>query len=1013
MAGPAPDTGCYLVVKHSTWKGKYKRILGIGPESITTYNHNSLEITNQWLYKDIISIVPCLARAAQNPGANEFQLSMYKKNKADHMKFSCDHRADILTKALGHRHSFAQPITDDLRSGAQKVCGQDGSRRVLVSLVVTPRGVEQQCGRTGALISSYHYCDMEALLPVSDLPGGLAIKMSGFGRLHIFSCERRDEILTKAEDNSRKYIGQAINVAKTSLALAAAVASRMGRFSEDIHLTSLCEFPVQKLVSVSRHPHSTAIAAYEGGMPGGANYMSAAMEENTTLVRRILALTESCLVERDPVSYGLVTLRPLCDIHALVRCQHNPQRLEIEWVTGGTRVYTCSDRDALLASLMDGARGSGHLGVHVRMSPSDPYKRLGPASCPVNEEVESMCLRFLQQPVIGCPFAEAVERFNANVPYSGLLHSVSADGLFAENKERLITGALGVIVMRGEDTHATSPLVPAPHSNASSPASTPTNAPASSPLVNPSNVIATASTNSAPSTTTTSTATNSNTSTSSTTSSSSSSTSSMSMSSQFPSNGAVVNTVISSEELQAQFHALRRLVASKAGFAALTALPGFREKVGLKVIRGLQRQDAGNLGTGGLVIAAMLDFLTFAVCAPYSETTDGAHFDFLLRLLAGHGRVLYQLFRHPSLAVVKGAGLVLKAIIEEGEDDIPERMQRLSLTEGALPSHLYSALYTRLTADGRLLGQRQLSRLLVGLWTANNEAALELLARIVPRGLLATLESKESVPVDDIDRLNPRDNLAIAAAAEEAAARQGSAVVKAVGKAVKSTAKKVEQLVERHMDSQSHVSQSHVSQSHVSQSHVSQSHVSQSHVSQSHVSQSHVSQSHVSYVCCVLQKLESVEKTLQPATKHIEKYYEQYLEKHVDLICHRSNVREVLEGGGVRVFTELMSLAHLHTQRASLPAASNSIEAAATAGDQHKEWYYQVLGVLPGTGVTGGSGTTRYYGEWYYQVLGYNQVLGEYNQVLWGSTTRYWVEWYYQILKEGYYQVLEGAVQGE
>ena len=38
------------------------------------------------------------------------------------------------------------------------------------------------------------------------------------------------------------------------------------------------------------------------------------------------------------------------------------------------------------------------------------------------------------------------------------------------------------------------------------------------------------------------------------------------------------------EELEQQFHALRRLVASKAGFAAFTALPGFREKIGTKVV---------------------------------------------------------------------------------------------------------------------------------------------------------------------------------------------------------------------------------------------------------------------------------------------------------------------------------------------------------------------------------------------------------------------------------------------
>ena len=37
------------------------------------------------------------------------------------------------------------------------------------------------------------------------------------------------------------------------------------------------------------------------------------------------------------------------------------------------------------------------------------------------------------------------------------------------------------------------------------------------------------------------------------------------------------------KETEAVFHAIRRLVASRAGFAAFTSLPGFREKLGLKV----------------------------------------------------------------------------------------------------------------------------------------------------------------------------------------------------------------------------------------------------------------------------------------------------------------------------------------------------------------------------------------------------------------------------------------------
>ncbi|KAG0721186.1 DnaJ subfamily C member 13 [Chionoecetes opilio] len=402
-----------------------------------------------------------------------------------------------------------------------------------------------------------------------------------------------------------------------------------------------------------------------------------------------------------------------------------------------------------------------------------------------------MHLKFLQQPPPGWTFMEAVERLNANVSYSGLLHAVTAEvgglqGFFAENKERLITGGIGSLVIR-EGDQATLPA----------------------------------------------------------------------------------------EEVEAQFHALRRLVASKAGFACLTSLPGFREKVGVKVVKALMRNNDGinhaaidmlcaimqpmhddpdlkqeqlnkasllaspkfqeklletwvyhvTHGTGALVVAAMLDFLTFALCAPYSETTDGSHFDRLLEMVADNGRSLYRLFQHPSLAIIKGAGLILKAVIEEGENDIPMHMQQLALTEGALPHHLYTALFTQ-TADGRLLTHRQLSRSLVALWAAENNLATELLERTVPSGLLAFLDSKDTVPLDDIDRLNIRDNLRLA---EEDEKNKKNQVLDSLDRAYKTSVKKVEHMMERHMD-----------------------------------------------------KIETVERHLQVGAKHVEAYYEAYLERHVD-----------------------------------------------------------------------------------------------------------------------------------
>lgn len=85
--------------------------------------------------------------------------------------------------------------------------------------------------------------------------------------------------------------------------------------------------------------------------------------------------------------------------------------------------------------------------------------------------------------------------------------------------------------------------------------------------------------------------------------------------------------------------------------------------------------------------------------------------------------------------MVKGAGLVMRAIIEEGDAEISGRMQELALAEAALPSHLLTALYT-CDENRRMLVHRQLSRHLVGLWVTNNTIAMDLLTRLMVYKLL-------------------------------------------------------------------------------------------------------------------------------------------------------------------------------------------------------------------------------------------------------------------------------------
>ncbi|XP_012892866.1 PREDICTED: dnaJ homolog subfamily C member 13-like, partial [Dipodomys ordii] len=97
----------------------------------------------------------------------------------------------------------------------------------------------------------------------------------------------------------------------------------------------------------------------------------------------------------------------------------------------------------------------------------------------------------------------------------------------------------------------------------------------------------------------------------------------------------------------------------------------------------------------------------------------------------------------------------------EGDKEIATKMQELALSEGALPRHLHTAMFT-ISSDPRMLTHRQLSRHLVGLWTADNATATNLLKRILPPGLLAYLDSSDAVPEKDADRMHVRDNVKIA-----------------------------------------------------------------------------------------------------------------------------------------------------------------------------------------------------------------------------------------------------------
>lgn len=702
------SSSSYVVVKHS-WKGKYKRILVIEATQISTFDPKTMKLTNCWPYDEVIDVAPL--------NADLFKLLFRKKSgNTDLLKFSSEFRKDILCDIICHR-----PRPTDKYSPMQYECSKfHWSRQELPAILKLTSNAIVQTDSIGSAHAYYYFKHIQHISIASNPPGCICFTTSSFGRMHMFRLTSKvksnvkdpdklvEDFIKNLQDYCINNCGVSLLVKKDPIELEQFYSLKFGpKYSTDEALTSLHEFTVYKLHQ--RHQMRP--------------------------IRRILCLTNSCLVERNPDTYQPVTVKPLSDIFSLIRSTDDPQVFTIEYASlSTTSSYSTTERDALLASLVESARSSSNIDVHVKMTPTNMGWRCGPLHVPVDDEIERSHLKALQTLPVGWTFMDAIYRFNTICPYSGLSHQASQDvKLFVENKAKLIETALISFVDQAEggsipisDVHNTS------------------------------------------------------------------------------------NQTKKPADAEQYFQAIRRLVASKPGFALFNQSERFRAYLGRSIVKTIKinndaityagfdvlcalmqpmhpdcdiRHEQLNKnsllatkefleslldvlklhvtrGTGALVVSSMLDFLTYALCAPYSETTESSCFDTLLNLVATNGRDIYRLFQHPSLAIVKGAGLVIKAIIQEGDPNVSKRMQELSLAEGALMKHLHIGLFSQFR-DGRALGVQYLSRHLVALWSIGNEETKALFKRMFPLGLLNYLDSTEKPPQSMISLPN-RDNLMLA-----------------------------------------------------------------------------------------------------------------------------------------------------------------------------------------------------------------------------------------------------------
>eukprot|EP00760_Papus_ankaliazontas_P015986 PhM_4_TR16749/c0_g1_i2/m.79485/K09533/DNAJC13; DnaJ homolog subfamily C member 13 len=669
----------YWAIKHS-WKGKYTRIVCINETSVETRdNDHGFRSTNKWVFgSTFVDATPRL------PSVTEFTLSV-KKNATsapDAMTFSSEHRAHILSDIQQQRWRRGGCQIGECFT-ASKYTANESWRDVELhvtgfAILVLQRSSsnggqdeEEGCERAPPqrfIRSVYYFTELAGIGRVHDNPRAVVLQTGEHGKLHLYVVDRVDEFLRKVHEVTSQVLGIPSNVLRALEPLTMPKFDKLRLGVSPDELGSVLEY------SVVKGP--------------------------TSMTRRTLCLTENYLLERDAVTYNTVTVHHLSDVLALIRCEDDAQKLLIQYRSTPRKVsvYFTTDRDSLLATILDSARSIGNINVVIRVEPVDLGRRVGSYSKRY-PDVELSALKILaesakdpEKAISPALVFEAVRNFNANVPH--VLRDVNGA------PDRLMHFA-AVALLEGVD-HKGVPDV-----------------------------------------------------------------------------------------ALEQFYALHRVCSTRGGFQCPTVIPGFVGRIGQLIVRGIKMhhvvvthaaiefltcllapqhedydimQELANKqkilmsetfvshitsmlndhtlkNTGAVIVKSITDFLTTALCFPYSETTDVDHFDRISRLVATKCSVaIFRLLRHDCRSIAKNAGRILQVVLEEGGEAAVAGMQGNALTECAILLHFQQGAFS----GDKNREQRDLARHLIGLYTTNNALAQDLLKRIVPTALLFFLQEKAS-----------------------------------------------------------------------------------------------------------------------------------------------------------------------------------------------------------------------------------------------------------------------------
>lgn len=114
----------------------------------------------KWNYNEFSGILPCF----KSQGNTEFTINIKKGKKTDAMKFSSDHRADILTESLRFSHKFNEIFAQNKSYNAYKMHWSESKKQV--TLVVTPSCLIQKDPGSNKALAYYDYKEINYITTV-------------------------------------------------------------------------------------------------------------------------------------------------------------------------------------------------------------------------------------------------------------------------------------------------------------------------------------------------------------------------------------------------------------------------------------------------------------------------------------------------------------------------------------------------------------------------------------------------------------------------------------------------------------------------------------------------------------------------------------------------------------------------------------------------------------------------------------------------------------------------------